>query len=141
MDGVMPVMDGLEGTQRSRRMPGFERLRIIGISATASGSDAAAFRGAGANACLTKPVAFARILAEMGTLMMIAWVYETRATEPVKTAAVEELLLPPHEELAILHELAVFDEPNTWRAHELYRPLATRLHQLAVGFQTKAVLA
>jgi CheY-like chemotaxis protein len=149
MDGVMPVMDGLEATRRLRQMPGFENLPIVGVSASASGSDAAAFLAAGANAFLTKPVAFPRLLAEMGTLMNITWVFETRAAEIAETVSHEELVLPPHKELAILHELAVFGDMSKIdeRAEHLaalderYRPLANRLHQLAVGFQTKAVLA
>ena len=147
MDGMMPVMDGLEATRRLRQTPGFEELPIIGVSASASGSDAAAHLTAGANAFLTKPIAFPRLLAEMGTLMKIEWEYESPAAEPAKTAVEEELVLPPHEELAILHELAVFgsmyeiDERAQQLADldERYRPLANRLHKLAVGFQTKAI--
>jgi len=98
---------------------------------------------------LTKPIAFARLLAEMGTLMKINWVYESRAAQTAKTGIEEELVLPPTEELAILHELAVFgnmseiDERAQYLAglDERYRPLARRLHRLAAGFQTKAVLA
>jgi signal transduction histidine kinase/DNA-binding NarL/FixJ family response regulator len=149
MDGMMPVMDGLEATRRIRQTPGFEGLPIIGVSASASGSDAAAHLAAGANAFLTKPVAFGRLLAEIGTVMKIAWVYESRGAETAKTAVEEELVLPPHEELAVLHKLAVFgnmseiEERAQYLAtvDERYRPLANRLHQLAVGFQTKAVLA
>jgi hypothetical protein len=84
----------------------------------------------------------------MGTLMKVAWVYESRAAETAKTG-IEELVLPPHEGLAILQELAVFgdmseiDEKAEYLSalDERYRPFANRLHQLAVGFQTKAVLA
>src|SRR5208337_3847129 len=90
-----------------------------------------------------------RLLAEMGTLMKIAWVYESRAAEIAKIGSEEELVLPPPEELAILHELAQFgdmskiDERAEYLAalDERYRPLASRLHRLAVGFQTKAALA
>jgi signal transduction histidine kinase/ligand-binding sensor domain-containing protein/DNA-binding NarL/FixJ family response regulator len=149
MDGVMPVMDGLEATRALRLTPVCEALPIIGISASASGSDAAAFLAAGANAFLTKPIAFPRLLAEMGTLMKIAWVYESRGAESGKTGIEEELVLPQHEELAILHELAVFgdmskiDERAEYLAalDERYRPLASRLHRLAVGFQSQAILA
>ena len=149
MDGVMPVMDGLEATRRLRQMPDFQALPIIGVSASASGSDAAAFLAAGANTFVTKPVALPRLLAEMGTLMKIEWVYESRAAETAKPAVEEELVLPPHEELAILHELSVFgnvyqiDERAEYLAtlDARYRPLANRLHKLAVGFQTKAIRA
>ena len=147
MDGMMPVMDGLEATRRLRQTPGFEELPIIGVSASASGSDAAAHLTAGANAFLTKPIAFPRLLAKMGTLMKIEWEYESPAVETAKSAVEEELVLPPHEELAILHELAVFgsmyeiDERAQQLADldERYRPLANRLHKLAAGFQTKAI--
>jgi signal transduction histidine kinase/DNA-binding NarL/FixJ family response regulator/streptogramin lyase len=149
MDGMMPVMDGLEATRRLRQMPGFEGLPIIGVSASASGSDAAAHLAAGADVFLTKPVAFARLLAEMGTLMKIAWVYASQGAETAKTAVEEELVLPPHEELAVLHRLAVFGNMSEMEERakylatidERYRPLASRLQQLAEGFQTKAVLA
>jgi signal transduction histidine kinase/ligand-binding sensor domain-containing protein/DNA-binding NarL/FixJ family response regulator len=149
MDGVMPVMDGLEATRRIRQTPGFEELPIIGVSASASGSDAAAHLAAGANAFLPKPVAFSRLLAEMGTLMNIEWVYGSRAAEIAKTVSNDEFVLPPREELAILHDLAAFGDISAIdeRAEHLvalderYRPFANRLHQLAVGFQSKAIRA
>ena len=149
MDVVMPVMDGLKATRLLRQLPGFQTTPIIGVSASASDSDAATHLAAGANAFLTKPIAFPRLLAEMGDLLKIAWVYESRKAETAKMEIEEELVAPPPEELAILHDLAQFGNMSKIdeRAAHLaaldarYRPLANRLHQLAQGFQSKALLA
>jgi signal transduction histidine kinase/ActR/RegA family two-component response regulator len=56
MDTVMPVMSGLEATQRLRADPACAHLPIIAVSANATREHELDCLEAGANVCLSKPV-------------------------------------------------------------------------------------
>lgn len=56
MDGEMPVMSGLEATQRIRQMFDYQALPIIGITAHALDTHRERFLASGMNGYLTKPV-------------------------------------------------------------------------------------
>jgi CheY-like chemotaxis protein len=56
MDVQMPVMDGLEATQRIRALRRFENLPIIGLSAGAYAEDIEKALESGMNNYITKPV-------------------------------------------------------------------------------------
>ncbi len=56
MDVQMPVMDGIEATQRLRAMTRFKQLPIVGLSAGAYAEDIESASNAGMNAYITKPV-------------------------------------------------------------------------------------
>lgn len=56
MDVQMPIMNGLEATRLLRSTPGFERTKIIGMSAAAYQSDIRKALVAGMDAYLTKPI-------------------------------------------------------------------------------------
>jgi len=56
MDVQMPIMDGLEATQRIRSMRRFENLPIIGLSAGAYAEDIEKGLESGMNDYITKPV-------------------------------------------------------------------------------------
>lgn len=56
MDVQMPVMDGIEATQRLRAMTRFKQLPIVGLSAGAYAEDIESATNAGMNAYITKPV-------------------------------------------------------------------------------------
>jgi PAS domain S-box-containing protein len=62
MDIEMPVMDGLETMRRLRRMPGFERVPVICVSASAGSGGGQSASAAGADAFITKPVDIDRLL-------------------------------------------------------------------------------
>ncbi|RXF73341.1 response regulator [Hansschlegelia zhihuaiae] len=58
MDAVMPTLDGLSATRAIRAMDGpLGRIRIVGLTARAFDEEIAAFRAAGADAVVTKPIA------------------------------------------------------------------------------------
>ena len=74
MDVYMPEMDGLEVIRRLRGNPNLASLPIIVVSASASKSDEASCRAAGANGFQTKPVNEADLLREIGSLLRLEWI-------------------------------------------------------------------
>ena len=56
MDVQMPEMDGLEATRIVRTLPGFDRLPVVAMTASAFGEDRDACMRAGMNDHLAKPV-------------------------------------------------------------------------------------
>jgi signal transduction histidine kinase/ligand-binding sensor domain-containing protein/CheY-like chemotaxis protein len=73
MDVYMPEMDGLEVTRQLRAHPRLAGIPVIVVSASASKSDEAACRAAGANGFVAKPVNEPELLREMGALLQLEW--------------------------------------------------------------------
>jgi len=69
MDIEMPVMDGLETTRRLRRTPGFERVPVICVSASAESGDSQSALAAGADAFVSKPVDITRLITLISSLL------------------------------------------------------------------------
>jgi PAS domain S-box-containing protein len=69
MDVQMPVMDGVQAMRLIRGLPG-ERAQtpIVALSANVLPEQTASYRGAGADACLGKPIAPAALLMEIARL-------------------------------------------------------------------------
>jgi CheY-like chemotaxis protein len=65
MDTMMPEMDGLEAIKAIRRMPGFQSLPIISLTAKAMKGDREKCLEAGASDYITKPVAPEKLLSLM----------------------------------------------------------------------------
>ncbi|MCC8404893.1 response regulator [Paraburkholderia sp. MMS20-SJTN17] len=158
MDVVMPGMDGLEATRRLRRMPGFQDLPIVAVSASASGIDAAQSLAAGANAFLAKPIDFGRLLSHVAALLNVEWIdaateaHVTNAGQTVLPAAAPvtgPLLAPPQQEVEALHYLARLGDMSAIVQHaqhlsvldERYRPFADHLCRLAKAYRSKAILS
>jgi len=76
LDIVMPGPDGLEVTRRLRGLPQLAGVPIILVSASSSGFEQSRCREVGASAFLAKPIDVDRLLAKVGELLEIVWVYE-----------------------------------------------------------------
>ncbi len=145
MDSVMQGMDGLEATRRLRRMPGCESLPVIALSASASGENETNCMAAGASAFLPKPVELTQLLAQIGWLLKLDWIYEQEDNAPADAP----LIVPPVPEMENLYHLA-----RTGNMRDIlqscddiietdgrYRPFAEQLRGMAQGYQTKAILS
>ncbi|HKX39678.1 MAG TPA: ATP-binding protein, partial [Burkholderiaceae bacterium] len=76
MDLTMPVMDGLEATQRLRLLPAHACVPIIATSASAGPGVTTQSRAAGANAFIGKPINHAELLLLIGELLGLSWIRE-----------------------------------------------------------------
>jgi len=100
---------------------------------------------AGADAFLPKPINLDELLTRIATLLKLSWTYEPRAARTVEHETVGPLVAPPPQELELLHRLALVGNMRDiarWATglDECYRPFADRLHLLAQGYQSKAIL-
>ena len=152
MDLVMPVMGGLEAIhciRRNRQARGLARLPFIVVSASANEEDQAESVAAGADAFLTKPIDQESLLRIIGAQLGLTWVYGRPAEERAGDGGAAELVAPPREEMEVLHALALEGNMRDIRKRaaylttlgERYRPFADRLHRLAQGYQSKAILS
>ncbi|MFZ2405575.1 MAG: PAS domain S-box protein [Methylobacter sp.] len=149
LDMVMPEMDGLETARRLRSLPGFEQTPIIAVSASASGTDVAEAMKAGVNVFLSKPIDIKRLMAQLAGLLKLDWIYALSETgEAAQQRLNEPLVVPPPEEMKILHRLAqegsmrdiIGQAAYLSELDDRYRPFAEQLHSLAKGYQSRAIL-
>ncbi|HLZ97463.1 MAG TPA: ATP-binding protein [Steroidobacteraceae bacterium] len=148
MDVFMPKMDGLETIRRLRERPDGADLRVITVSASASGSDEQSALEAGANAFLSKPIDVHILFAQIGRLLGIDWIRTPSGAERLPVAARGPFVVPPPSEMQILHHLALQGNMRdvAQRAEHLcslderYRPFAEHLGSLARQFQSGAIL-
>ncbi|MGV2292554.1 ATP-binding protein [Trinickia sp. YCB016] len=146
-DIVMPVLDGLDATRRLRRLPGFDEVPVIAVSASPSGADEQKSLEAGANAFLSKPVDFDKLVAQMGLLLQLDWTHAPLADSNAPRPATEHYTVPGAE-MQTLHRLARLGnmrEIQQWADRvasldERYLPFASQLRALAKGYQSQAIL-
>lgn len=65
MDHMMPIMDGLEATEKIRQLPGYEKIPIIALTANSGLTYSDQYRKAGMNDTLYKPIEFNAFVACM----------------------------------------------------------------------------
>jgi CheY-like chemotaxis protein len=151
MDIMMPVMDGLEATRRLRTIPGLGHTPILMASASATAGDESRSLIAGADAFLAKPIEEDSLLTALGHILGVEWLYEQIA-EPRESAPTEPndaMIIPPQEEMDVLHRLALAGNMHgiRERAKHLesvdsrYATFARRLQTLAERYESEALLA
>jgi CheY-like chemotaxis protein/nitrogen-specific signal transduction histidine kinase len=149
MDVMMPVMNGLEATQRIRQIPKLQEVPVIAISASVTREDRANVLATGASAFISKPIDQDRLLQLISEYLKVSWEYEQSGKDGVASPENTALLLtPPPEEMDILYKLALggYMLDISQRAAYLmtlgeeYRPFADKVMLLAKGYQSKAIV-
>jgi signal transduction histidine kinase/DNA-binding NarL/FixJ family response regulator len=149
MDIRMPVMDGLEATRQMQEIPDLRLIPVIAVSAGVTQDKQADCMAAGAKGFLTKPIENACLFQEIGRLLDLTWTREVpqRTGSPVDNH-VEQFVVPEPAQMESLRELAkagnmraIRDKADQLTALDAqYRPFANRITELAIGYQSKAVL-
>jgi CheY-like chemotaxis protein len=75
MDLMMPMIDGAEATRRIRQLPGFERVPVIMVSASAGPEEHLESSAAGASGFLPKPIDHDVLLQTIGEQLSLQWSY------------------------------------------------------------------
>jgi PAS domain S-box-containing protein len=148
MDIMMPLMDGLEATRQIRSMPELRHIPILIASASATSGDEFNSLAAGANAFVPKPIEEETLLDAIGQCLDVEWTYEDTDHELQSVKNSDAIMVPPPEEMEVLHELALAGNMRgiRERANHLknsdarYGPFAQRLQHLAERYQSEAVL-
>jgi CheY-like chemotaxis protein len=149
MDVRMPVMDGLEAMRRMQQMPDLRMVPVIAVSAGVTQDEQDDCMAAGAKAFLTKPIENTYMLEEIGRLLDLTWIRDS--SQPALSSAndgVEQFAIPEFAEMESLRGLAKAGNMRAIREKADYlaalnpqfRPFADKITQLALGYQSKALL-
>jgi signal transduction histidine kinase/DNA-binding NarL/FixJ family response regulator len=149
MDVKMPVMDGLEAMRQMQQMPDLRMVPVIAVSAGVTRDEQDECMAAGAKAFLTKPIENASMLEEIGRLLELTWIRNNLqpALSP-SNHGVEQFAIPESAEMESLRDLAKAGNMRAIREKvehlaaldPQYRPFANKITQLALGYQSKALL-
>ena len=98
----MPVMDGFEATRKIRQVSECKDMKIIALSASVFEESRQKSREAGCTDFLPKPVQAENLFEKMQMHLGLEWVYESAIK--VESKKVEQLVVPPQEELVTILE-------------------------------------
>jgi len=149
MDIRMPVMSGVEAMLRMHQIPNLSTIPIIAVSAGVTQDKQAECAKAGAKAFLAKPIDTSRLLQEIGRLLELRWLQEPPQQTPSPSSdPMEQFVVPEPAQMDCLRDLAKAGNMRAIRekADQLvalnarYRPFAEKISQLALGYQSKALL-
>jgi CheY-like chemotaxis protein len=145
----MPRMTGLELMGYLKELPELSQVPVIAVSAGVTAQKQSACMAAGAKAFLTKPIHLPTLFQELGRLLNVTWIREVENQEaaPVHDK-IDESAIPEREQLESLHLLAKAGSMRSIREkaaelaalNENYRPFTDRITQLAISFESKALL-
>jgi PAS domain S-box-containing protein len=152
----MPDMNGAEAAKKIRQLPELKGkpVVIIATSANVFANDPQQGLPAGCDALLVKPVEVEQLLALLKTHLQLDLLYQENV-KPDPGSAIrtiskikDEVLIPPsQEELGILFDLALKGNMRAIRTRasqieqmdRQFKPFASKLQQLAVGFEEKEI--
>jgi PAS domain S-box-containing protein len=145
LDTVMPVMGGIETLTHLRRSKQLAAIPVIVVSADASDRNAHANIEAGANIFLEKPLDLQRLLRSIAVLLGMS----RQQTELPPDNADQPMVVPPRDEMIVLHRYALLGsmrDINRQAEHlvslqKSYEPFAARLRQLAMTYESQALLS
>lgn len=150
-DLAMPVMDGLEMTQRLRESEAFKDTVILASSASVFNLDRQQSQEAGCNDFIPKPVQSEELLKQLQNYLKLEWVYKAQdewTTQTQDTSVVmSEMVVPRAKELTALYKAAksgyildIQEEAN--RIKQLdpqYAAFAEKILELAEAFEDEAI--
>ena len=149
MDIRMPVMDGLEAMRRMQQSADLHGIPVIAVSAGVTEEEKAGCIATGARAFLMKPIEHAPLLDEVGKVLGLTWIRETpQPPPPPASDTVENFVVPDPAMMASLRTMAVTGNMRAVREKAdqfialdpKYRPFADKITELALGYQSKALL-
>lgn len=143
MDLLMPGLNGYDTALKLRKIPAFSDIVMIATSASIADLEDKQYIKAGFNDFLSKPVDLNKLLGIIKKHLHIEWIYE----EKNERENLEPFIIPPVEELNILHELILRGDmlQLSKRAQHIeklgkkYVPFARRLKSLADTFQERRI--
>ncbi len=151
-DLLMPVMDGLEMTQKLRQLPEFKHIVIIAASANVFEIDRQKSLEAGCNDFIPKPIQAEELLDKIGDYLNLSWMVENQeATQPpvLEELPTEiELVMPPFDQLITLYRSAYVGhtdlvEQEAIRIQQSYPEASTfanRIIELSQDFETEKIV-
>ncbi|ERT08021.1 HAMP domain protein [Lyngbya aestuarii BL J] len=152
-DLVMPVKSGFEAVKEIREYPELKNTKIIAVSASVMQPDLQRSVIVGCDAFIPKPIDEKQLLSMIAEHLQLEWIYEpssklTMTSEITsKTSSNTEFIVPDLEEIRVLHDLALLgsmkkiQQQATYieKLDPKYIPFAHKIHELAKGFQEKAL--
>ena len=152
-DLVMSVKTGFEAVTAIKQIPALKNVIIIALSASVLDIHSNHNQIACCDSFLSKPIEEQKLLDLLEKYLQLTWIYDHVPQSNVSSLRAAEttpktLVAPPPEEIAILYELAMLGSMKKIRERaiyleeldEKYLPIATKLKNLAQGFQEKAIL-
>ncbi len=145
---TMPVMNGLEMTQRLRRLPECQDTLIIASSAAVFDHNRQQSREAGCNDFIPKPICSVELLEKIQKCLGVAWITEPQVESATPNPETGNLIAPPPGELVNLYAAAkigdiagVEAQANHLRQLDpQYVPFANQLLRLAQEFEEQKIL-
>jgi signal transduction histidine kinase/FixJ family two-component response regulator len=148
-DVLMPVMGGLKLMLRMQELPDLCQVPVIAISAGGTNEKQRECMAAGAKAFLTKPIDLSTLIQTIGGLLHLTWIRELEdQAMAAANEAIEPSGIPEPEQMEALRALAKAGNMRAIRAKaeeisalsERYRPFASRITTLAIGYESQALL-
>lgn len=152
-DLVMPVMDGFEFTRRCRKIPQFQHIPVIAVSASVFEYHQQQSAEAGCDDFIPKPIDADILLKKLQQYLDLIWIYEsnespqTPIVQPVTAEFADTIHYPlPMEQAALLHRsglegdvAAILEVVKQLQTQKELLPLAKKIEQLTKSFDTDSV--
>jgi CheY-like chemotaxis protein len=148
MDLVMPKKDGYETITQMRQSPHLRDVPAVAVSANAAKQNRERCQTAGFNGFLAKPLDIHELFDTLAAQLNLTWV-QAAETQPVATPPADDrMIVPPHSELQILYEMAMFGsmERIEEKAAQLdaidskYIPFTNQLRQYTQKFNDEKII-
>jgi signal transduction histidine kinase/CheY-like chemotaxis protein len=150
-DLSMPIMNGLEMTERLRKSHLTQKTIVIASSASVFEFDRQQSYQAGCNDFIPKPIQAVELFEQIGEYLQLNWLYATQPQQspiPTPTLSEQVMTIPPPDELTALYQAAragyiagIYQEIE--RLNQLnpaYSAFGEKIFQLAEAFEDEAIV-